>query len=442
MKQRITTRSTGQTTLTSTGLMRSANHLAVYNAPIPKMPIAPSRFPLAASSLVFLLLCLSAMRATDWRAPEQQLAQKIAGVTGPGPVALQVVNRSSLSPAESDAIRRRLLAELAALGVRLVNADQAATAVQVSFSEDLQNYVWLAEIHQGSNQNSVVMLTTPRPETTAVAPDVSALSIQKTLLWTQNIRILDVALVPGNPQRMIVLDQDDATLYKFQDNRWQQEQSLALSHLHPWPRDLRGRLILRKDHLFDAYLPGVYCRSAGSAPWTLNCYESDNPWPLGTEQLPLNAFFAQTRNFFTGALAPGIGTETTAPAFYSAAPLPRDKYTLWLFATVDGQVHMLDGIADQTTGKLGWGSDIASLHSSCGSGWQLLAAGNNDGPLDKVQAFEIADREPAAVTQPAEFGGSVTALWTESDGSNATAVSRDPETGKYAAYRLTIACGH
>jgi len=420
--------------------MQSASHLTVYNARNPHMPIAPSRCPRAAASLLLLLLCLPAW-AADWRVPEQQLAAKIAAASGPGAVSLQLNNRSSLTRTESDAIRRGLLTELASLGVRVVNADQAAVTVEVSLSQNLQNYVWLAEIHQGANDSSVVMIATPRPETPAAAQELSALNIRKTLLWTQDTRILDAVVVPGNPQHLIVLDADNVTLYKFQDSKWQPEQILALAHQHPWPRDLRGRLLLRKDHLFDAYLPGVYCRSAAATPLMINCYESDDPWPVGIDLLPLDAFFGHTRNFFTGALAPGIGKQTTAPAFYSAAPLPRDKYTLWLFAAVDGQLHLLDGITDQTAGKLGWGNDVTSVHSGCGSGWQVLASGAADNGTDTVRAFEVADREPAAVTAPIDFGGGITALWTEGEGINAIAVARDSETGKYAAYRLSIACG-
>jgi hypothetical protein len=430
-----------QTTLTSTGLMQSARHHAVYNSRNLNMLIAPSRCPRAAFSLLLLLLCVRATGATDFRAPEQQLAEKIAAVTGPGAVSLQVINRSSLSREESDGFRRGLLTDLSALGVRFVNADQSSATVQVSLSEDLRNYVWIAEIHQSTNESSVVMITTPRPEAPAATQELSALTIRKSLLWTQDSRILDVAEVPGNPQHLIVLDPDNVTLYKFQNSSWQPEQTLAITHLHPWPRDLRGRLQLRKDHLFDAYLPGVYCRSAATSTLTLNCYESDDPWPLGTDQFPLNGFFSHTRNFFTGALAPGVGKQTTAPAFYSAAPLPRDKYALWLIIAIDGQLHMLDGITDQTAGQPGWGSDIASVHSGCGSGWQVLATGSSDSGADTARAFEIADREAVAVTQPAEFSGNITALWTESDGANVIAVARDLETGKYAAYRLTITCG-
>jgi hypothetical protein len=251
---------------------------------------------------------------------------------------------------------------------------------------------------------------------------------------------LDVALLNGNPQHMIVLESESVMLLKFQDARWQQEQSLAVSHARPWPRDLRGRLILRSDHLFDTYLPGVFCRSSTTAPLTLSCYESDDPWPLGTGESGLSAFFAPTRNFFTGALSPGMGKQTTMKAFYSAAMLPRDKYMLWVFSTVDGEVHLLDGISDQTQPKLGWGSDIASVHSNCGMGWQVLVTIEQDGASDSIRAFEIVDRASTVVSQPAEFSGTITALWADADGTGAIAVSQNSETGRYEAYRISIAC--
>jgi hypothetical protein len=239
---------------------------------------------------------------------------------------------------------------------------------------------------------------------------------------------------------MIVLQPESVALFKFQDSRWQQEGSLPLMHPRPWPRDLRGRLVLRKDHLFDAYLPGIFCRSSATAPLALNCYESDDPWPLGTGQTSLSAFFAPSRNFFTGALSPGILKQTTVNAFYSAAMLPREKYDLWIFTTVDGQVHLLDGIADQAVAKPGWGSDIASVHSGCGMGWQVLATGHAQGVSETVTAFEMADREPVAVSRPAEFNGGISAFWADSDGTGAIAVSQNSETEKYEADRLSVTC--
>jgi hypothetical protein len=87
-----------------------------------------------------------------------------------------------------------------------------------------------------------------------------------------------------------------------------------------------------------------------------------------------------------------------------------------------------------------WGSDIASVKSGCGQGRQVLATSNKNGVDDEIRAFEIADRDPVVVSQPAEFTGSITALWSEADSSDAIAVSHELETGKYEAYRLSIDC--
>jgi len=419
--------------------MRSDNDNAVYNARIPHMRALSSRIPCTWLLLV-MLMSATVMSASDWRIPEEQLARKIAAVTGPGAIAMDLVNRSSLDRPDVESIERGLMNELGSLGVRYVSSDQAAATVQITLSESLQNYVWVAQIHQGNNEGSVVMVATPRQGFVAVQPPTSAMTIHKTLLWTDENHILDVAVLNSNPQRLIVLEAESVVLAKLQDGRWQREQSIPILHMHPWPRDLRGRIALRKDHLFDVYLPGVFCQSNTTAPLAVVCYDSDDPWPLGGDQSGLSAFFSPARNFFTGALSPGIEKQSTVKRFYSAAVLPREKYKLWIFSTVDGQVHLLDGVTDQALAKLSWGSDLASVRSGCGLGWQVLVTGNGDDEGGTVHAFEIADREPVAVSQAVEFGGSPTALWTASDGTGAIAVQRNLETGKYDAYRLSITC--
>src|SRR5208282_2661403 len=205
----------------------------------------------------------------------------------------------------------------------------------------------------------------------------------------------DVAVLEENagPTHIAVLDGEKVSLYRMQGGKWQPEQALSIAHARPWPRDLRGRLIPARDHLLDAYLPGVICRSTAALPLALSCRDSDDPWPLVSGTLnggslsvfpsaglgngastvvpQTGAFFAPARNFFTGVLTPGVGKFTSISKFYSAALLPRDKYTLWLFAATDGLVHMVDGMSDQTA-KLGWGSDITSVKTACGAGWQVL----------------------------------------------------------------------
>jgi hypothetical protein len=397
---------------------------------------------LRAAGYAFLIAFLlhSSAHATDWST--NQLATKIVAVTGPGAVSLETTNRTSLSKAEFDQAAGTLRAQLQALGLQFVIAEQAAAAVGVTLSENLSNYVWVAEIRSGNNEPAIEMVSIPRQGALEASGQPNSILIHKALIWSQPERILDVAVIDASPTHMLVLDGTQVAMYGIRGGRWQLEQALPITHVRPWPRDLRGRLLLRKDHLFDAYLPAVFCHSTNSAPIALICSESDDPWPLGNEDTTLGGFFTPMRNYFTGALTPGIGKQRSAPPFYSAAALPRVQYTLWLFAAADGQLHLLDGMNDQTA-RLAWGSDIASVRNACGSGWNILATstGSNGNNSDTVQAFDFPDRDAVAASQPVDFAGPITALWTETNGKAAIAVSNRAEAGEYEAYRLSFNCG-
>jgi hypothetical protein len=100
---------------------------------------------------------------------------------------------------------------------------------------------------------------------------------------------------------------------------------------------------------------------------------------------------------------------------------------------------LLDGVTDQVA-RLDWGSDIASINTSCGSGWQVIATGSANSAGDSVRAYEFVDRDPVAVSAAAEFSGEITALWTEISGETAVVVVRNQRAGKYEAFRLAAAC--
>jgi len=110
-----------------------------------------------------------------------------------------------------------------------------------------------------------------------------------------------------------------------------------------------------------------------------------------------------------------------------------------LFAGTDGHVHAVDGVSDQTT-KLNWGSDLTSVKTSCGAGWQVLATSTDIGGGDWVRAYEFPDRDPIAVTAAIDFTGAITALWTEAKGNTAIVVAKNRETGSYEAFRLAVSC--
>jgi hypothetical protein len=413
--------------------------------------------PLAA--LAFALISTSA--AADWSTPEQNLARKIVAVTGPARVSVAFENRSSLGKRDADIIENGLCSALQAASLQLVAADRTLPTITISLSENPASYVWVAEIHSSTGDSVVVMVSTPRPEGSA-GRDSVPLSLRKMPLYAQNEPILDIAVLEesSSPTRIAVLDPEKVSWYRMENGKWLPEQALPIRHSRPWPRDLRGRLIAPNDRSLDVYLPGVFCTSSPS-PTRLDCRQSDDPWPLLPAELngstavfrsagiangastvvpQTRAFFAATRNFFTGVLSPGIGKFSTVPMFFSAALLPRENNMLWLFAGIDGRVHMIDGVSDQIT-NFSWGSDLASVKTACGAGWQVLASSPGGQEKDSIRAYEFPDRDPIAVSPDVEFDGPITVLWTESRGDTVLAVSRNRETGIYEAFRLAMACG-
>ena len=410
---------------------------AEYNSPKPTM-----KFRSRALGACCVLMFLGPLaRASDWRSAEAELSQKITGVTGPGVVALDVINRSSVSSADAEQIRRELISLLANSGVRVWDPDKASATIKLTLSENRQNYVWVAQIQQAANQQNVLMVSLPRPDTGLPVQNTLPLALRATLLLSQPEKILDIAALDGNPRRMLALSRTAVTIFELKDGRWTAGQALPIRTPVPLPRDLRGRIFLRRDHLFDAYLPGLICRSTASSPLTMNCQQSDDPWPLQAEGGGVSGFFSPTRNFFTGALVPGILKQKSAPAFYSAAAIPRQNYTLWLLSGLDGQLHMLDGINDQVANRVQWGSDIAGLRAGCRPGTEVIATMQKDDGEEVLQAYEIPDREPVAVSQKLEVNGTLTALWTAQTGDSVTAVVKNSGTGNYDALQISLTCG-
>lgn len=420
-------------------------HTASYNQPIQYMQ---SRLPgglrlgwltsLVVAWLSFVPLSL----ATPITDTARQLAHKISSVTGPGAIALTVTNRSSLDDRSVRDVRTAVEGQLRADGVRTTAPDQAMGSVVLLLSESLRQYVWSAEITIGSDEKHVVLVSLPRPPSASPSSSAMPLVLKKNFLFAQERPILDAALIEmSGGSRLFVLDDTQVAMYHQQSGRWEAETQLPITHSHIFPRDLRGRLLLRRDHLFDVYLPGTFCRSGASVPLTLVCNDSDDPWPLTPDEGSVRAFYASARNFFTGALSPGMGKISNVPSFYSAANLPHAAYTLWVLTAVDGSVHLVDGLTDQALRGTRWGSDVAGVRSACGSGVQLLVSDSGEPEHDRVRAFEIPDRDPVAMSAAVEFDGSVVALWPEGPAAGAVAVIKREDTGWYEAYRISITCG-
>ncbi len=421
-----------------------------YNQPIPQMRARMSsslRLGCLTSlslALIFISSNLSASNSTD---AARQLAHKIAAAAGPGAFALDLTNYSSLDEKSVREVRSALEAELNTQGVHTAKTEQAIGAITVVLSESLRDYVWTAEIAIGSDEKKVVLVSLPRPPNSGAFTTALPIVLKTTLVFAQAQPILDLAQIdmPGG-SHLLVLGSTSVAVYRQANTsaHWELETSLPITHSRTFPRDLRGRIFIRRDHLFDVYLPGTFCRSSSSsnsgAPLTIACNDTDDPWPLTPDDNTVHAFFAASRNFFTGALSPAIGKISNVPSFYSAVALPKSNYTLWAFAAVDGSLHFVDGITDQSIRGSNWGSDLAAVRSSCGIGTQLLATESGDAERDGLRAYEIPDRDPVAVSSAVEFDGQVVALWPEPSTNTAVAIVKRKDTGWYESYRIQISC--
>lgn len=378
----------------------------------------------------------TSVAATRWDAATARLASQITAITGPGNASLTFKNVSALSPSEVAAIRVPLETQLRSGGVQLRDAANSASEIQVTLSENVREWLIVAEIRQGPD-TKVAMVGVDKGGAGTLARAGSAMVLRKTFLISQSEPILDAAVVDsGTARNLLLLSRTSLGHYLWSAGKWNLQQSFPIAHGAPFAADLRGRIVVAQDHLFDAYLPGVSCTSSTGAPMTMTCRDTDDPWPIGGQK----AFFNSARNYFTGILAPGIGTQL--PPFFSAATLPRVNYTLWLFNGVDGQVRAYDSVELRTIPNTrNWGSDMISLRSNCGVGTQLLvSAAGDDTVADSLHAYEMVDREPNEVASQLAMDGPITALWQSADASSAVAVVRNLQAGQYDAYNITIAC--
>jgi hypothetical protein len=354
---------------------------------------------------------------SDMDAAARDLARAVAAAVAHEPVALSVKNLATLGAAETAEIRRVFESELKAAG-------QPAPEVRLTISENVTQFLLVAEIDRGG-ERQVLLESWPRaPEASSEAPKdkPARVTLEKKLLWEQDLPILDAAQTGG---AMLVLDATRVLLV-----RGEERQSAPISANHPWPRDVRGRLLV-SDTAFTAYLPGTVCRGSTQPQLSLACQDSQDPWLIAPSAL---ALFASDRNLFQGHIDIEPGGVHDLPPFYTAAPAGDG----WIFAAAGGRAQVYTHTWESAGGIDRWGSDIAGIQTPCGA--RILATRPTGfTEPDAIQPYEFIGNAPNPAGPALEFPGPITALW--SAGSAATAVSRDFQTGRYAAFSLAPNCG-
>lgn len=367
-----------------------------------------------------------------------QFVQEILSRAGsPSAITLSFDNVSSLPAADQDALKKSITAGFRAAGVRLVKAEYAIAEIQITFSEDWQNFVWVASIRQGTS-NQAVIRKLPKP-VAASSSRAPTLTIHKNVVWQQEPPILDFVIDGPN---LYVLEPEHIVVYANENGQWRSKQTLSIVHEQIWPRDLRGRLQMitaaSAGTQMTAYLPGTLC-SGTIAPPVLQCHPSDDPWQVDLGLL--TAFFSPTRNFFTGVLA-GQKSGESVPPFFSSAVLVSGDSRQWVFAGTDGRARFYRNALSAPVATFSdWGSSLASIQSTCSSGPQVLVSSANDMTRpDTVQVVEVANREAVPLSATVDLSGPIKALWPAEGGQAVHAAIESLSTGKYEAVVLTVSC--
>jgi len=374
-----------------------------------------------------LLVPQASRAADDLTGAARELARKTSAWSQ-GPVAVSYRNVSSLPDSELTAVRREFDSTLPAAGL-----GGTAAEARITLSENPTQFVLVEEARHGE-ESQVWMAAWNRSEPPAVP--VQGMALNKRLVWEQEERILDVAFSAG---QILVLSRSGLTISGEPGAAGRQQIPIAPGK--PWPRDPRGRLRVNGDGV-EAYLPGLMCTGSMQPAPRLDCRESEEPWVLESGmQAILLATYAPDRNYFDGRVVAQNGSRQKVASFYSAAAAEEGNATEWLLALVDGRTQVLNAALEPLAAFGAWGSDLVGIDARCGGGSLVLATrpGDSSEP-DAIQAFRMVNRAPAAATPPVTFGGPVEALWPSSAAS-AVAVARDPATGKYEAYVLTLVCG-
>jgi len=358
-------------------------------------------------ALCLLLASLSSGQAADESV--RNLASKLLARLPPSTsVRVTVRNMSSAIDAEATAIRVSFERALR----RGVARNGNPVEIELTISQNMRQFLLIGEFERNGEQVIEIVSYQPDPIVKTARP-----AVEKQLLWEQRNPILDAAVFQD---RLFILEPERLSVYERRGPSWQLAGSKDFEAGRA-VRDLRGRLEVTNESIA-AIFPGRLCLGANAPALDMHCEPGDAAFGIAVEK----ARFTAGRNTIEVAgLPPLFSLARTMDSFLAAEP--------------DGRTRLYEGPKRPVSVIDGWGSDLVSPESGCAAGRVVLVTSAAEGDAaDSITAFTIVDRKPSQAGEPAEFEGSITALWTEGDG--AIAVVHNPKTGTYAAYFITVDC--
>jgi hypothetical protein len=378
-----------------------------------------------ALGLALLFFAISA-RADSLEDAARVLARKVAATLHGASVTCEERNLSSLRGNEFSDLSAAFQEELQQRGAKILPAD-AAGSVVLTVTENVSSYLGIVQIRRKENSDTVMEPLGPI-EGAPVTELLYSLALHKEFLFVQDSPIVDVVL-DRDGKGAFALGLQGIASYKRQDELWVPTGTERLPVRRLSVREPRGFLYFGVD-TEAAYLPGELCRISlqDARGWT--CEKNADPLPVRS-------------------VSPFVVTKKKMGPWFSMAQFGPTEANRIVVTGRDGLARLYEEGADPVSVFSGWGSEIASVRSGCGHGWQLLVTGKEDWTrADTIQAMEIQERQALPVSSPIELGGSVIALHSSatrtmeeaSASAIAVAIIRNLQTGRYEAYRLSITC--
>jgi len=346
-------------------------------------------------------------------------------------VTCAMQNLSSMDSAEFTKVSAAFRDELQQRGVKTVDAN-AAAALVVSVTQNPTEYLGVVQIRRNEDTQTLMegfgeRLGPPEAES---AFDVT---LHRELLFAQDSAVLDVVFAGDGKVLFALGPAEIASYQRSDDGGWARTSAERLPRKRAPERNERGYLFFGTD-VETASFPGEVCRNYAASGKGWNCEGTRG------EAAPVRPV----------ADADLAGKKTGR--WISAARFETNGKTSIVLTGADGAARLYGDGADPVATFLGWGSELASVHSGCGgrSGWQVLRTGLADWTKpDTLQAMEIKDARAEAASTAIEFPGAITALHTpgtrgdeDSQQSKVIAVARNLQTGRYDVYLLSVICAN
>jgi hypothetical protein len=241
-----------------------------------------------ASALFFFssfFLNLSPSRADSLEDAIRALARKVAPVVQRDrPVSLVWQNRSSVSDARSDLLRKLFAEELDRDNIA-ISQEPSAPVVRVSIGDTPTRVQFVAEVPSASGE-MVLMNNLPRSALSAEEKSTSVPRLQKELIWQQPEAILDAiehVSKEGKQSFFLLLTRDSLLLYRGEKGQWALRDSKPIPLTDVPTRDPRAEIWFSPEHedQVRVVLPKKACEAKLTDKILLNCRVEAEHWREG-----------------------------------------------------------------------------------------------------------------------------------------------------------------